>query len=66
MTMIGIGVAMVFFTLALELGILPQESVLFFGVALILVGSLFLVISKRSKPALPLEARVLLKELSRH
>ena len=65
MTMIGIGVAMVFFTLALELGILPQESVLFFGVALILVGSLFLVISKRSKPALPPEARVLLKELSR-
>ena len=63
-TMIGIGVAMVFFTLTLELGLLPKESVLFFGVILILVGSLFWGISRRSKPKLPLEAKVLLKEIS--
>jgi len=64
-TMIAIGVAMVFFTLTLELGILPKESVLFFGVVLIIVGSLFLVINRRNKPKMPPEARVLLKELNR-
>jgi hypothetical protein len=63
--MVVIGVAMIFFTLTLKLGILPIESVLFFGVALILVGSLFFVISRRSKPALPSNAKVLLKELNR-
>jgi uncharacterized membrane protein len=63
--MVVIGVAMIFFTLTLELGILPKESVLFFGVALILVGCLFFVISRRSKPALPSNAKVLLKELNR-
>jgi hypothetical protein len=64
-TMIAIGVAMVFFTLTLELGILPKESVLFFGVVLIIVGSLFLVVNRRNKPKMPYEARVLLKELNR-
>jgi hypothetical protein len=66
LTMVAIGVAMIFFTLTLKFGILPIESVLFFGVALILVGSLFFMISRRSKPALPLDAKVLLKELNRH
>jgi hypothetical protein len=65
LTMIVIGVAMIIFTLTLELGILPIESVLFFGVSLILIGSLFLVISRKSKPALPSNAKVLLKELNR-
>ena len=65
LTMIVIGVAMIIFTLTLELGILPIESVLFFGVTLILIGSLFLVISRKSKPALPSNAKVLLKELNR-
>ena len=67
--MVVLGVAMVFFTLTLELGILPKESVLFFGVAglvLILIGSLFLLLGRRSKPALPSEAKDLLKELGRH
>ncbi len=64
--MILIGIAMVFFTLTLELGILPKESVLFFGIALIIIGSLFLLISRRNKPALTSEAKVLLKELNRH
>jgi hypothetical protein len=66
LTMVVIGVTMIFFTLTLKFGILPIESVLFFGVALILVGSLFFVIGRRSKPALPLDAKVLLKELNRH
>ena len=65
LTMVVIGVAMIFFTLTLELGILPTESVLFFGVTLILIGSIFLVISRTSKPALPSNAKVLLKELNR-
>jgi hypothetical protein len=66
LTMVVIGVAMIFFTLTLKLGTLPIESVLFFGVALILVGSLFFVISRRSKPELSYNAKVLLKELNRH
>jgi hypothetical protein len=69
--MVVMGIAMVFFTLGLSLGILPKESlaffgVAFFGVALISVGSLFLVVGRRNKPELTLEARALLKELSRH
>ena len=67
--MVVLGVAMVFFTLTLELGILPKESVLFFGVAglvLIVIGSLFLLLGRRSKPALSPQAKDLLKELGRH
>lgn len=63
--MVLIGVAMIFFTLTLELGILPKESVLFFGVVLIFVGSLFWAMSRRNKPVLPIEAKVFLKELNR-
>jgi hypothetical protein len=65
LTMIAIGVAMVFFTLTLELEILPKESVLFFGVVLIIVGALFLGVNKRNKPKMPPKARELLKELNR-
>ena len=43
---------MIFFTLTLKLGILPIESVLFFGVALILVGSLFFVISTKKQASI--------------
>ncbi len=66
--MVVLGVAIVFFTLTLELGILPKESVLFFGVAglvLVVIGSLFLLLSRRSKPALSSQAKDLLKELGR-
>jgi hypothetical protein len=64
--MVVMGVAMVFFTIGLNLGILPRESVAFFGAALIVVGSLFLVISRRNKPELTPKAKALLKELTRH
>ncbi len=64
--MVVMGVAMVFFTIGLTLGILPKESVAFFGIVLITIGSLFLFISKRNKPKLPPKAKALLKELSRH
>jgi len=64
--MVVMGFAMVFFTLGIEIGILPKESVAFFGLALILIGSLFLVIGRRNRPELPVEARTLLKELNRH
>jgi len=45
---------------------LPQESVVFFGIALIAVGSLFLAVNRRHKPKLPPEAVELLKEINRH
>jgi hypothetical protein len=64
--MVVMGIAMVFFTIGLSLGILPKESVAFFGVALISIGSLFLIISRRNRPELPPKAKALLKELSRH
>ena len=64
--MIVMGIAMIFFTVGLSLGILPNESVAFFGVALISIGLLFLIISRRNRPELPPKAKDLLKELSRH
>ncbi len=64
--MVIMGIAMVFFTFGLTLGILPRESVSFFGLALILIGSLFLALGRRNKPKLPPEAKVLIKELNRH
>ena len=63
--MVVMGVAIVFFTIGLNLGFLPNESAAFFGAALILVGSLFLLIGKRSKPKLPPQAKALLKEVNR-
>jgi len=63
--MVVMGIAMVFFTVGLNLGILPNESVAFFGLALISVGSLFLIVSRRNKPELTFEAKALLKQLSR-
>jgi hypothetical protein len=63
--MVVMGIAMVFFTIGLEFGVLPKASVAFFGIALIFIGSLFLFISRRNKPVLPLQAKALLKELNR-
>ena len=64
--MVVMGISMVFFTIGIDLGILPKESVAFFGVALIAIGSSFLIVSRRNKPELPPKAKVLLKELNRH
>jgi hypothetical protein len=64
--MLVMGVAMVFFTIGLSLRILPTETVAFFGIALISIGSLFLIISRRNKPQLPPEAKALVKELNPH
>lgn len=64
--MVVMGIAMVFFTVGLDLGVLPKESVAFFGIALISIGSVFLIVSRRNKPELTSEAKVLLKELSRN
>ncbi|MCW3996696.1 MAG: hypothetical protein NWE98_11195 [Candidatus Bathyarchaeota archaeon] len=63
--MVTMGAAMVVFTVGLNLGFLPTESVALFGAALILIGSLFLVLSRKNKPVLPAQARALLRELSR-
>ena len=63
--MVIMGIAIVSFTVGLSLDVLPKESVAFFGVALIFVGSLFLIVGRRNKPELPPEAKTLLKELSR-
>ena len=64
--MVVMGIAMVFFTIGLTLEILPKESVAFFGLALIFIGSLFLVLSRTNKPQLPPEAKALVKELNRN
>jgi hypothetical protein len=63
--MVIMGIAIVSFTVGLSLEVLPKESVAFFGVALIFVGSMFLMLGRRNKPELPPEAKTLLKELSR-
>ena len=63
--MIIIGIAIFIFTFSLELKIVPVISVTFFGIALIIIGSVFLIIGRRSRPELSLEAKVLLKELNR-
>jgi hypothetical protein len=60
------GIAMVVFTVGIDLEFLPKESIAFFGAALILIGSLFLIISRKTKPKLPPEAKALAKELNRH
>lgn len=59
--MVIMGTVLIFFTIGLNLGFLPKESVAFFGIALISIGSAFLLISRRNKPKLPLEAKQLLK-----
>ena len=64
--MIVMGVAMILFTIGLSFEILPKESAAFFGMALITIGSLFMLVNRKNKPKLPSEAKALLKELSRH
>jgi hypothetical protein len=64
--MIFLGIAIVAFTFGLELGILPIISVTFFGIALIAIGSVFLIIDRKKRPQLTPEAKVLLKELNHH
>jgi hypothetical protein len=64
--MVVMGIAMVFFTIGLNLEILPKERVAFFGLALIFIGSLFLVLSRTNKPQLPPEAKSLIKEMNRN
>jgi hypothetical protein len=66
LSMIIMGIAIIFFTFSVQFGIVPVISVIFFGIALIAIGCVFLIIGRRSRPKLPLEARVLLKELNRH
>jgi hypothetical protein len=64
--MIFIGFAIIVFTLGLELKIVPILSATFFGIALVVIGSVFLIIDRRNRPQLPVEAKVLLKELNHH
>jgi hypothetical protein len=64
--MVIMGTAIVSFTVGLHFKVLPVESIAFFGGALILVGGMFLVLGKKSKPKLSAEAKALLKEIGRH
>lgn len=64
--MVVMGIAMIFFTVGLYFEIMPKESAAFFGVALVFVGSLFLLVGRSGKPKLTPKAKALLKELSRH
>ncbi len=63
--MVIMGVAMIFFTFGLTFEVLPAISVAFFGLALITIGSLFLLIGGKNKPELSPNAKALLKELNR-
>jgi hypothetical protein len=63
LSMIIIGVVMIVFTVTLQLGWVPPLSVIFFGAALIAIGTVFLIISRKSRPKLPTEAKTLLKEI---
>ena len=62
--MVVMGIALIFFTIGINLGFLPKESGAFIGAVLISIGSLFLIISRQSKPKLPPKAKALLKELT--
>ncbi len=64
--MVIMGIAIVSFTVGLHFELLPVESISFFGGVLILVGSLFLLLGKQSKPKLSAAAKALLKEIGRH
>ncbi|MGD6852717.1 MAG: hypothetical protein ACQCN6_11725 [Candidatus Bathyarchaeia archaeon] len=66
LSMILIGVAIIAFTFSIQFGLVPVLSVVFFGVALIVIGLVFLAVGRRSRPKLPAEAQVLLKELNKH
>lgn len=63
------GSAIVSFAITLYFKVLPVEAVALlgalFGGALILVGGLFLLLGKKSKPNLSAEAKALLKEIGR-
>ena len=61
--MVIMGVAIVSLTIGLHFNLLPVESFAFFGAALILVGTLFLIFGRQSQPRLSHEAKALLKEL---
>ena len=62
--MVFLGIAIIALTVGLEVKIVPILSVTFFGIALIIVGSVFLLVDRRNRPALPPEAKSLLKELN--
>jgi hypothetical protein len=57
---------MIAFTFSIQFGFVPVLSVVFFGVALIVIGSAFWLVGRRSRPKLPPEAKELVKELNRH
>lgn len=62
--MVFLGIAIIALTVGLELNVVPILSLTFFGIALIIIGTVFLLVDKRNRPALPPEAKVLLKELN--
>jgi hypothetical protein len=66
LTMILMGIAIIVFTFSVQFGVIPILSVVFFGVALVIIGLVFLVVGRRSRPKLPPEAKELIKEFSHH
>jgi hypothetical protein len=63
--MVIMGVAIISINVGLSFGLLPRESVGLFGAALILIGSMFLFLGRRSKPNLSPKAKELLRDISR-
>ncbi len=66
LAMVFIGIAAVAFTVGLQFGLVPIYSVAAFGAVLVVVGSVFLLVDRRHRPALPPEAKVLLRQQKRH
>jgi hypothetical protein len=64
--MVIMGAAILAFTIGINFGYLPSETIAFFGAALIFIGAMFLLIGKSTKPKLPPKAAELLKELNKH
>ena len=61
--MVVMGIAILSFTIGISFKLLPILSMAFFGAALVLIGFLFLLIGRKSRPELSPEAKALLKEL---
>jgi hypothetical protein len=63
LTMIIMGIVIIAFTVSIQFGVIPILSVSFFGVALIVIGVVFLALSRKSRPKLAPQAKELLKDI---
>jgi uncharacterized membrane protein len=62
---ISTGIILIFFSILIKIGFLPEQWIAVLGVGLIFLGYLSSMISRRNEPQLPIRARMLLKEMKR-